>query len=208
MNQLIDHSQLISCTHCHLIQKIPGSMNGNTQQHLYCSRCDSSLNQVMKGLQTPLVLALCALMIYPFGIFLPLMQIERFGHVHKASIWDGTISLISHGQWFIGVIVFSCSVIFPLLKLAGIFFLCLDMKKLSDRNKIKIFKFVENVGRWGMIDVLLVAILVAVVKIGEMVEINPGVGSTAFGLCVVMSICASLTFDPSNIWSEKKTYGR
>jgi paraquat-inducible protein A len=200
-------NKLLACTHCGLIQKLPQKKSGNKSQQICCYRCSSPFELtpgLWRQLSTSKALALSALMIYPFGILLPIMEIERFGHIHKASVWDGTISLITHGQIFIGIVVFICSVVFPLLKLGGIFTLCLELKQLNQLQKSKIFNFVENVGKWGMIDVLLVAILVATVKLGDMVNVSPGIGSTAFGLCVVLSILASLSFNPANIWKEQK----
>jgi paraquat-inducible protein A len=197
------YSSLITCTHCHLIQKIP-QQKLEQNESLKCSRCESHLvvqTSIWKELSTTRAIALSALMIYPLGIFLPIMEIERFGHRQTASVWDGTVSLMTHGQIFIGLVVFTCSVIFPLLKLGGIFCLCMGIGKLNNHQKSKIFHFVETVGKWGMIDVLLVAILVAVVKLGDMVSISPGSGTSAFGICVVLSILASLSFNPSKIWS-------
>ncbi len=198
-------NQLLACTHCGLIQSPPTQTIDTTKQDLCCNRCHSPFEiktSSWRQLSTSKALAFSALIIYPFGIFLPIMEIERFGHIHKASVWDGTISLITHGQIFIGLVVFSCSVIFPLLKLGGIFSLCLELKHLNEKQKSKIFHFVENVGKWGMIDVLLVAVLVAAVKLGDMVSIQPGTGASAFGLCVVLSILASLSFSPANIWKK------
>lgn len=128
------------------------------------------------------------------------MRLEQLGHSHTASIWGGTLDLLAAGEWFVGLVVLICSVIIPLLKLSGLVMLCLGDRLISESNRAVMYRLIEWTGRWGMIDVLLVAILVAAVKLGDLARITPGPGVIAFTAVVVLSLFASATFNPHAIW--------
>ena len=148
--------------------------------------------------------ALAALICYPLGITLPVLRLERMGHVQEASIWSGMIALIESGQMVIGVIVLVCSIVIPVVKLAGLFFLCVRTPAIRRRHQARLYRWIERAGRWGMIDVLLVALLVAAVKLGDLVRITPGPGVVAFTVCVLLSLLAAACFDPHAIWEREE----
>lgn len=133
---------------------------------------------------------------------LPVMEIERFGHGSASSIWSGMVGLLSEGHWFVGGAVLLFSVIAPIGKLIMILALCLGAGNVTLQDQARIYRLVEFVGRWGMVDVLLVAVVVAVVKLGDLVQVTPGPGVVVFGGVVVLSLIASSVFDPRSIWEE------
>jgi paraquat-inducible protein A len=95
----------------------------------------------------------------------------------------------------------------PLLKLAGLFFLVVSARwRLGKRlrTKTRIYRFIETIGPWAMLDVFLVAILVAFVKLGQLATILPGPGLVAFTGVVVLTILASASFDPRLIWERRE----
>jgi len=149
--------------------------------------------------------ALAALFLYPPGILLPVIRLEQLGHVHEASIWSGGVSLVTHGQVFVGVVVLLCSVVIPLVKIGGLFLLTARTPGLRSDYQAWLHRWVEFAGRWGMIDVLLVALLVAAVKIGDLVQVTPGPGVVAFTACVLLSLIASACFDPHALWKHEPT---
>src|SRR5205085_2604151 len=110
--------------------------------------------------------------------------------------------LITHHQVLIGLVVLVCSVVIPVLKLAGLFVLTGRWVTLERRHRASIYRAIEAAGRWGMIDVLLVALTIAAVKLGDLVVVTPGPGVVAFGACVVLSLAASAVFNPHAIWEE------
>lgn len=146
--------------------------------------------------------ALAALICYPLGVTLPVMRLEQLGHVRDASIWDGTISLLSQGYIVVGLVVLICSIFIPILKVLGLFILTARPVTMRSRNQARVYRMIEIAGRWGMIDVLLVAVLVAALKLGDMVNVSPGPGVTAFTACVVLSLLASVSFNPHAIWES------
>ena len=123
--------------------------------------------------------------------------------MHETSIWTGSISLLTHGQITVGLIVLICSVVIPILKLIGMFVLTIRPDALRRHHRARVYRWIEVAGRWGMIDVLLVALVVAALKIGDWVSVTPGPGVTAFAACVLLSLVASAVFNPHAIWETE-----
>jgi len=167
-----------------------------------CVRCAAVIRHAAhpRSSARTAALASAALIIYPFALLMPVMQIERLGHTTDASIWAGMVGLLAEGHLFVGLAVLLFSVIAPVFKLGALFVLCAGV--LEPRDRATTYRLVEFVGRWGMVDVLLVAILVAAVKLGDLVEVTPGPGVIAFGTVVVLSLIASAMFDPHAIWER------
>ncbi len=128
------------------------------------------------------------------------MKIERLGHEHTTNIWNGVAELFADGEWIVAVVVLVCSIIAPIAKLSAM--LALSMPRIIARpeHRAQVYRLVEWIGRWGMVDVLLVALLVAAVKLGSWVEVSPGPGLIAFASVVVLSLISTAVFDPHAIW--------
>lgn len=192
---------LRGCSHCGLVQQVPTLEPGAVAR---CARCDgvvyrpggSDANRLCAAL------ALAALICYPLGISLPALRLEQLGHVHETSIWGGTISLLAHGQFAVGLVVLACSLIIPVMKLVGLFVLASGADVLRQHHRGQMYRWLEWLGRWGMIDVLLVAIVVAAVKVGDLATVTPGPGIVAFTACVVLSLLATIAFNPHAIWER------
>jgi paraquat-inducible protein A len=174
-----------------------------------CARCDAlvwdPLGREARRRWTG-AFALAALVLYPVGISLPIMQLERFGHQVDASVWSGSIGMLRSGELWIGSVVLLCSVVLPLTKLAALCALVWGRPNLTRKTRARTYRLVEWAGRWGMLDVLLVAVVVAWVKIGDLVEVRPGPAALAFTTCVVASLCASAAFDPHALWEEDSVH--
>lgn len=148
-------------------------------------------------------LSLAALLLYPLAMLLPVIAIEQMGAMKTTTIWGGVVALLADGHVVIGLIVLICSVIAPVGKLAALFALCGGEAILNRRHRAATYRLVEFLGRWGMVDVLLVALLVAAVKLGDWVEVQPGPGVIAFASVVVLSLLASASFEPEAIWEDE-----
>lgn len=147
--------------------------------------------------------SLAALILYPFAMSLPVLRIEKFGHAQSATIWSGTVELLADGQLAVGILIFLCSIVIPLLKLLGLLAVSAGGIMLGPQQRMLTFRAIDLIGRWGMIDVLLVAILVAAVKLGNWADVHAGPGVLAFAAVVVLSLAASASFDPLRIWEEE-----
>lgn len=193
---------LRACPCCGLVQEARDCPRDHV---LRCARCRTMLPERAGGIrhrQRTLALTLAALVLYPPAVGLPMLRIEQFGHAQSASVLDGTITLLAQGHLFVGIVVLLCSVVLPVLKLAGLLSLSLGATRLSGAHRAWTYRFVEWTGRWGMLDVLAVAVLVAVVKLGQTVHLTAGPGALAFTLVVIFNLLAAASFDPHALWSE------
>jgi paraquat-inducible protein A len=162
----------------------------------------ASSNSIVR--QRTAAFASAALVLYPLGIFLPVIELERLGHVHRTSILGGISDLLSMNHWFLALVILVCSVVIPICKLAGLLVLSIERFPVSPRNRDVVWRFLEITGRWGMLDVLLVAGLVAAVKLGDLVTIEPGPGVYAFGGTVILSLLASACWDPTIVGGHRE----
>jgi paraquat-inducible protein A len=143
-------------------------------------------------------LALGALILYPLAISLPVLEIRKLGHTNEVTVWSGAVSLITDGQVSVGLLVFCCSIIIPFLKLSGILLLSTERPwRGQPAARRHAHTAVNWLGRWGMLDVLLAAILVAAIKLGNWADIHTGIGVFVFAAVVAMSLLASGLFNPS-----------
>jgi paraquat-inducible protein A len=130
---------------------------------------------------------------------------EFYGAYSESTVWDGCVKLFQDGQWVVAVIVFLASILIPLFKLLGLFFLVVTTHFASARrrqDRTRIYRIIEVIGPWAMLDVFLLAILVALVKLEQLATVLPGPGLLAFTAVVVFTILASASFEPNLIWEE------
>jgi hypothetical protein len=130
-----------------------------------------------------------------------LLEIEKLGHRYHSSIVGGIIELYEQGSWFVATIIFAFSIVLPAMKLATLLELCW-LKWLEHHHRAWAYRIIEFSGRWSMLDVMLLAFLVMLVKLSGLVEFHVGPAVIAFAGCVAMSMIASMTFDPHSIWGD------
>lgn len=193
-----DPSLIRACPCCGLAQRVPPLP---PRHRACCARCGSGLvhrSVVARSNARTTALALAALLLWPIAIALPMLRVTRLGHAQEASIVEGATALLAAGQWVVGLVVLLCSIVLPLGKLVAL--LALSSGVLAPRRRAATYRLVEWTGRWGMLDVLLVAVLVAVLKLGDLVEVAAGPAALAFAAVVVLSLLASASFDPHRLW--------
>lgn len=193
------------CHCCGLVARVPAIGPSEVAR---CPRCRAVLpspgssDRAKRVSLRVTAVSLAALALFPSAITLPIMRIEEMGHSRDASIWSGSLGLLRAGDYFVGGVVFLCSIAFPLLKLGGLIAISAG-RRVMDRTARRLsWRFVDFTGRWGMLDVLLVAIVVAWVKVGDLVDIRPGPAALAFTLVVMLSLLATALFDPHALWEE------
>lgn len=191
--------KLVACDSCGQIQTIPPV---SAPLHPYCIRCETSLApRWWHNRKAAAALALSALTLYVPSIILPLMRLETLGHSTEASILEGVSSLLATRHYFVGGVVLVFSLVLPPLKLLAV--LLLSGGWLRGARQARLHHWVELLGRWGMLDVLVVAVLVAFVKLGDIVQIKPGVGLGLFTGCVLLSLLSSLCLHLPSLWEEE-----
>jgi uncharacterized paraquat-inducible protein A len=193
------------CPRCGLVQATPTVPPGHVAR---CVRCAAVLRRPggTSANRLTAAIALAALILFPVGMALPVMRLQQFGYTRDTSIWGGAVAMLAHGQWLIGLVVVLCSIVIPLLKLLGLFVLTIGGDtgmKIAPRHQARVYRVIELAGRWGMLDVLLLAVLVAAVKLGDVVQVTAGPGVVAFTATVMLSLLASAVFDPHAIWETQ-----
>jgi paraquat-inducible protein A len=132
---------------------------------------------------------------------------EWYGAYSENTVWQGCVRLWDDREWLVAGVVFLASMVIPLLKLVGLLFLVASKKFGLERwqqLRLRIYRFLDAIGPWAMLDVFLLSILVALVKMGQLVTILPGPGLLAFTAMVVLTILATTSFDPRAIWDEAR----
>ena len=191
-----------ACHCCGLIHRLPKLED---QQCAVCTRCQSAITSARPSIRSAsrtAAAAVGAFVLFWPAVLLPILEIERLGQSSQQSILSGIIELFQHGSYFVGAVVLAFSIVFPLAKIVLLIELsCLEV--LHRRHKAFTLRLMEHVGKWSMMDVMLLAFLVMLVKLGNLVHFQFGPAVVAFVLCVTMSMVASLSFDPHSIWDNE-----
>ena len=191
---------LTGCHTCGLIGRLDAAGHGR------CERCGERLHaRRPQSLQyTWALLAAATLMYAPANLY-PIMTTTSLGRSDPSTIIGGVVELIQMGSWPVAAVIFVASVIVPVGKLVALAWLCLVVKRSSELNaaaRTRLYRLTEFIGRWSMIDVFVVAILVALIRAGALMSIEPGPAALAFGGVVVLTMLAAMTFDPRLLWDS------
>ncbi len=193
-------SQFVICSHCsHRNAFI------DKEGEVVCERCGHRHRHIKpKSIEMSLAFSITALVLYiPANIY-PFMTIELYGNRNSSTIWSGIVSLFESGAWAVAAVVFLASLFIPLLKLVILFYLALTARtKKHPHFKNKLYKMVEAIGRWSMLDIFLLAVLVAIVKLAPWAHVQPEFGSLMFLFVVIFTMLASAYFDPQLLWEEE-----
>jgi paraquat-inducible protein A len=197
---------VVACETCGLVQRVEPLPKSSAAE---CFRCGAFLGvrRSSASLHATAALSLAALILYVPANIYPILHMELYGVESDSTIWDGVVNLAQHDQWVVAVIVFLASLAIPLLKLTGLFFLVVSSlveKGRRRRWRTGLYKFIDAVGPWAMLDVFLLAVLVALVRLGQLATVLPGRGLIAFTAVVVLTLLASAAFDPRLIWKQQE----
>jgi len=196
-----DASTVLKCVHCGQSQHLPRIPIGCRAT---CVRCNETLRQhAPRGVQRTIALSLAALVLFIPANTLPILSISQMGHRNESTIWSGVVELWQSGTPGIAVLVFLCSILIPLFKILGLLYLCGSYQIHSPRKYSSLLRFISVIGRWSMLDVFLVAIFVAIVKLGTFASIQPELGIVAFSGVVVLTMLASTNFEPKLLWLQQ-----
>ncbi len=194
--------RLVGCPACGMVHALePGPSGGCA----LCTRCGVKIWSAQRALRMrarTAAFALTGLILFVPAVTWPILKIERLGHVREDHLVGGVLALLREGHLFVGLVVLVFSLIVPPAKLTAMLWLATGGPGGARHHQAFAHRLVDWLGRWGMLDVLLVAVLVAFVKLGDVIDIQAGPGLIAFGLCVLASLAASLVFDPHEMWRE------
>ena len=185
---------------CHTCGKVSPVILGR------CPRCGSHLHfRKCNSIQRTVALMLAAAALYIPANILPVMTVTELGDVDATTITAGMLRFWRQGAYPIALVIFTASIMIPLLKIVALSWLCLAASgKLHPSPAMlgRVYWFTELLGRWSMIDIFVVGILVALVQLGNYMTITPGPGALAFAGVVVLTMFAAMSFDPRLLWDR------
>lgn len=201
-------ANLVACQTCGLVQEAEDVPPDSVVK---CARCNFQLFHRRRNSRVrTLAFSLAALILYFPSNAYPVVTAEYQGHHSETTIFQGIISLYAHKQYFIASLVFCTSILTPVLKMIGLIFLSLTLDWPGwKRTRTWTWQIIRIIDPWNMLEVFLLAICVSMVEMGEIATVHPGRGVFAFAAAVVLTLLATLSFDPRLIWdspAEQKNY--
>jgi paraquat-inducible protein A len=194
---------LISCHSCHLLCE-----SGKRFVERVCPRCGAVLHdRKLNSIARTWALVLAAFVFYIPANVLPITTVISLGKAQSDTIMSGVIYFIHTGMWPIALVIFLASVFIPLLKLLILIFLLISVQRKStwrQQDRTRLYRITEIIGRWSMVDIFVVTILVALVHLGGLATIHAGPGAVFFGAVVVITMFAAMSFDPRLIWETEE----
>ena len=172
----------------------------------HCPRCGAAMHlRKNDSIQRTLALLVTACLLYIPANLLPIMYTDQLGSSEGSTILGGVLILIHHDAFPVAMVIFVFSVMVPSGKLMSMFYLVWTVKRhspVSPRQRTIMYRVTEFVGKWSMVDVFVVAILVALVHLGGLLAIRPGYAALSFAGVVIVTMIAAESFDPRLIWDE------
>jgi paraquat-inducible protein A len=190
---------LLSCHVCNLVSRKP-----RFSVDARCPRCGTEVHfRKPQSVQRCWALLVAGYILYVPANLLVMMETGSLISYRKDTIISGIVHLWKTGNMMIAVIVFVASVVIPLLKLISLTLLLISVQRRSrwrPKQRTRLYRMIELVGRWSMLDVYVVTLLAALVQLGSMALVKAGPAAVAFGAVVILTMFASKQFDPRLIW--------
>lgn len=191
------------CPTCGLVNRLDASGRGS------CRRCGETLHarQPHSLQRTWALLFAAALMYIPANLY-PIMTTTHLGNSDPQTIIGGVVGLWQMGSIPVALVIFVASVLVPVGKLIALAWLCIAARRSAGRHPVtrtRLYRLTEFIGRWSMIDVFVVAILVALIRAGALMSIEPGPAALAFSCVVILTMLAAITFDSRLLWEPPPT---
>jgi paraquat-inducible protein A len=190
---------LVTCHTCGLLAR-PGPSAHNA----WCPRCGAALHfRKADSISRTWAFLIASVILYIPANVLPVMETSSLFGSQKDTIMSGVVYLWVSGSWPLALVVFIASVVVPLAKICAIAFLTFSVQMRSTwqpQQRTRLYRVVELVGRWSMLDIYVIAILVALVQLKAIASIQAGPAAMAFAAVVVLTMLAAMSFDPRLIW--------
>lgn len=185
---------------CHTCLKVSDA------SHHHCDRCGSALHaRKERSLEHTIAYGIAGILAFIPANLLPIMVVTQLGVEENSTIIGGVATFWSMHAYPVAIIIFIASVMIPGLKFIAIGTLVATARgwiKIDPQRANKIYWLTELVGRWSMVDVFVVAILVGLIQMGNLMTIRPGGAAIAFGLMVILTMLSAHSFDPRLIWDR------
>ena len=195
---------LVLCHTCHKTMPLSELAQKNNPT---CPRCGESMHQRKhNSISRSWALVITAAILTLPANLLPIMEVEYLGQPDANTIMDGIIYFFQEGSYGIGAVILTASILVPLFKISGMILILLTIR-FQWRNWLKhksiMFRFIEFVGRWSMLDIFVIALLCALVRFGYLSTINVAPAAVYFTGVVLSTMFAAISFDPRLLWDTE-----
>jgi paraquat-inducible protein A len=191
---------------CHICGQV---MRLNDEHHALCPRCGSGVHyRKNNAISRAWALLISAFIMYIPANTEPIMRSISLGDESSDTIISGVIYFLTHGDWPVALVIFLASVMLPMLKMIAIAYLLIMVQRgkvTRQREKTRLYLLAEVLGRWSMVDIFVVALMITLVQLGQLTTFEPGPAALAFSLVVILTMFAEMVFDPKLIWDEVET---
>jgi len=171
-----------------------------------CQRCGAALHsREPQSYQRTLAWLIAGIIFFIPANLYPMLITNTLGKEQKSTIIGGVIDLLAYGSYFVAIVVGMASILVPLAKFAVIGMLLASIRRkwrLKPHQRLHLYEITEFIGRWSMIDVFVVAILVALVQLDFVASVNPGFAAVSFALSVIFTMLAAQSLDQRLIWDS------
>jgi paraquat-inducible protein A len=192
---------LLSCHHCGLLCRAAATAQPEAN---ICPRCQTRLHlRKPNSIRRTWAYLIAGYILYIPSNILPIMEAHSLQDAQIDTIMSGVIYLWLSGSWHLALIVFIASVVVPSFKLLALSWLAISVQFGSNRwtqERANLYRIVDTIGRWSMLDIYVVALLVTLVQLKLFANVHAGPAAVAFGAVVVMTLMAAHSFDPRLIW--------
>ncbi|MEJ2429581.1 MAG: paraquat-inducible protein A [Deltaproteobacteria bacterium] len=195
-------TSIIACHDCDLLYELPALPEGGVAK---CSRCGAVLQRHKQdSLNRTLAWTIAGLILFVVANSFPFLDLKKGDLVRQTTLITGVMELYQQGMRSVAVLVFLTSILFPALELAAILYLLLPLKvKLLPWWKpALVFRFIQRIHPWAMMEVFMVGILVSMVKLGKLAKILPGIAIYSFAILIFVLAAAASSMDPHLIWDR------
>jgi paraquat-inducible protein A len=195
---------LVSCETCHLLSRPAAPSEPG-----YCPRCGAELtSRRHHSQQYTWALVVAAAICYVPANVLPVLSTTALGSTESDTIMGGVVLLYTTGSWPLALIVLVASVMVPLGKLVALSYLLIVAQRGwlgSNRERTRLYRLVQFIGRWSMLDVFVDTFTVALVQLQPLMSVEPGPGVLFFAAVVVLTMMAAESFDPRLVWDANRS---
>jgi len=191
--------ELVACHECDLLMRKPVLSRGERAE---CARCGYELYANRHNVvQRSLALVIAALLLYVPANFLPIMHLNLLGQTSQDTVWTGVLGLFDTGMQGVAAVVFLCSMGIPLLKLLCQLVVLLSIQLNVGRSfGLLLYRIYHHLRDWGMLEVYLMGVLVALVKLADMAELSIGLGLVCFISLLLIQVWLEVAMSPHQIW--------
>ena len=199
-----DTSPHIACHDCDLLLQLPKLRDGESA---LCPRCDALLyKRKVNSFDRSLALALTGLILFVVANAFPFLSLNAKGQIQDSTLISGALAMFDSDRPMLAVLVFMTTFAFPLFDLLGTLYILFAIRaRRTSKGLLYLFRFLQSVNPWGMLEVFMLGVLVAVVKLGDLATIVPGTAMYSFALLIFVLAALANSLDAHQIWNRLYT---